>query len=593
MSKTTAFRETNQNHKYNISALKHIIPYLHPYKLKIFGMFVALLFTSSAILLMSKSLQYVIDFGFAKQDVALLNTTLIYFCIVVFILALATAIRYSLITMVGELVIADVKRDIYRKILSLSMDFFESTKSGEILARLTTDTILIQTVVGSTLSVAMRNIVIFFGSVVILMLSNFKLTIMIFSIIPLVIIPIKIFSRKMRKYSRVAQDKLAEITAHAEETIYAMKTIQSYARENLEIHSFERKIKSCVNTASNRVKTRAILTFFIIALIFSAIGFILWIGGHDVLSGKLSSGELSSFIFLSIMTATSVSALTEATSEVQKAAGAATRIIEFLMLEPSICNQPQAIYLSYDETAKIDFKNVVFFYPSKPEKPTLDNISLTFDDGKITALVGESGAGKSTIFQILLRFYNIRDGAILYNGIDIKNIDIKTLRSQFAYVTQDPIIFSSTVRENILYGDPKASFSDIKRVAEQGAALEFIEKLPNGFDTFLGEKGVRISGGQKQRIAIARALLKNPKVLLLDEATSSLDHYNEQKVQKSLELLMHNRTTIVIAHRLSTVVNADKIIVIKNGQVSGYGRHLELVENNQEYNKLLSGLQYQ
>ncbi|KIE05892.1 ABC efflux transporter permease/ATP-binding protein [Candidatus Jidaibacter acanthamoeba] len=570
----------------NIKSLKYLIKYIKPYKYQVFLMIIALIFTSSSVLIIGRSLQYVIDSGLSQHNPAMLDRALIYLICTILVLAFSTAARYYLITLVGEKAIADIRRDIYHQILRLSPSFYESNKSGEILSRMTTDTTLLQTVIGTSLSMAMRNFLMLIGGVILLITTSPKLAGMMGLVIPLVILPIVFFGKKMRIYSKLSQDKVAEVSAHTEETITGIKTIQAYTHEDEEKIIFRNKLGEVIDTSLKRIKSRAFLISIVISLVFGSIGLILWVGGHQVLDGTLTPGELSSFIFLAVVAAGAFGALAETMGDLQKAAGATERLVEFLGIAPEIVSSKDAILLS-NFTGAIKVEDLTFYYPSKKSKASLENISLTIAPNKVTAIVGESGAGKSTIFQLLLRFYDTERGKILLDGTDIKDIQLENLRLQFAYVSQDPLIFSTSAYENILYGNPKASYEEVINASKAAAALEFIEKLPNGFDTYLGEKGVRLSGGQKQRIAIARAFLKNPKVLLLDEATSSLDSKNEKLVQQALENIMQNRTTIIIAHRLSTVRNANTIYVLKEGKLVEHGTHDELITANGEYNRLV------
>lgn len=572
----------------NLSPILSLFKYLAPYKYYLICMIIALIITSSSVLILSQSASYVIDYGISKSDGHMLNQSILFFILVSLVLSIATAIRFFLITMVGELVIRDIREDIYKQILRLSPHFYESNKSGEILSRLTTDTTLLQTIIGSSLSMAMRNTVMFVGSMIMLFISSLKLTMMIAIVIPLIVFPIVFLGRKMRKFSKISQDRVADLSATSEETIGFIKAIQAYTRERYQIDAFKAQLQEVIKTATGRITARAILVAIAMILAFGAIGFILWVGGHDVVEGVISPGKLSSFIFLSIICAATMTSLAEVSGDLHKAAGASERIAEFLSIHPDISNATDAIDLSAHRSGEIEFKNVTFFYPAKQNHAALENVSFKVNAGKTFALVGESGSGKTTILQLLLRFYDINHGKILIDGMSTKKVTLESLRDQFAYVGQDPVIFSTTVYDNIAYGRDNATFAEIIEAAKAAAALDFIEKLPNKFDTFLGEKGVRLSGGQKQRLSIARAILRNPKILLLDEATSALDSRNERVVQSALDVLMKNRTTIVVAHRISTIINADTILVLKDGKIIESGSHNELLQRKGEYQKIAS-----
>jgi ATP-binding cassette subfamily B protein len=507
--------------------------------------------------------------------------------LVVIVLGIATAVRFYFITYVGERVIADIRRKINDKILSLSPSFFEVNKAGDLLSQLSGDTTMIYNIISSSLSVMMRNIVMLIGGITLMLSTSLKLTGVIGLVIPLLVLLVAVMGRTTRKLSRKAQDKVAELTSLTDEIIHNIKSIQSYAQEEYEKTRFEGKLSELISISLDRIASRSLLTFGLIVGVFSTVGIILWVGSFDVIKGNISAGQLSSFLFLTIICGASLVALSETINNIQKASGVSERISEFLMTIPAITNCDQPMLLDpQDKNAEIRFDGVTFFYPAKPEVAVLNNISLLFESGKTTAIVGESGAGKSTIIQLILRFYDVSSGDILYNGIALPGINLHSLRSEFAYVSQDPAIFSASILENIAYSKPHATLDEVKHAAEAAAAMEFIVDLPNGFNTFVGEKGVRLSGGQKQRIAIARAFLKNPKVLLLDEATSSLDNHNELLVQQGLQNLMKHRTCIVIAHRLSTIKNADKIIMIRGGVVCEEGTHESLFKMAGYYSKL-------
>jgi ATP-binding cassette, subfamily B, bacterial len=578
-----------KNKSYNLALL---IPYMKPYKSMLFGVLISLILTSAAVLFISRGVKIFIDEGITAHNAAVLDQSLFFLLGVIIVLALFTFLRFFLITWTGEKVIADLRKDIYQHMLRLSPGFYEKNSAGEVLAYIVSDTTLLLNIIGSSLSMAMRNIVLFIGGVAMLIFTSKKLTLMILILIPIVIAPIMILGKKLRALSKKSQDKVGELSSISEQTVSAIKTIQAYVREEKEADYFSNKIKDQMTLTLERITLRGLVTMSIITLVFGGIGCILWVGGHQVLDGNITAGELTAFIYISIVCAGAIAALSEVYGEIDKAAGATERIFDFLATKPTIFDAVDAVSIDSNFQGNISFKDVTFFYESNPTKAALKKLSFDILPGKITALVGKSGAGKSTIFMLLERFYDIQDGQILFDETDIKKIKLADLRSQFAYVSQDAVIFSSTAYENILYGKPTATREEVIQAAIAANALEFIEKMPEGFDTFLGEKGVRISGGQKQRIAIARAILNDPKILLLDEATSSLDSENEQLVQKALANLMQGRTTIVIAHRLSTVINADNIIVLDKGKIIESGTHSQLIEKDNGIYKSLAKLQF-
>jgi ATP-binding cassette subfamily B protein len=571
--------------KGSIKSLLPLLRYLKPYKLQVAGAGLALLFASSAVLGMGAGLRYMVDNGLSKGDTALLNNAFYILLAVTVLLAGASYARFFLVSWLGERVVADIRTDVYRHLISMHIGYFETTRTGELLSRLTTDTTLLQTVIGGSISVAVRNILMFFGGFILLMITSAKLTGYLCLVIPIVILPIIILGRKVRSLGRESQDKVADISSHAEESLNAIRTIQSLTLEEHEKLRFNVHIKGALESANLRIRTRAFLTALVIILVFGAIVTVLWLGGHDVLTGNITGGQLSAFVFYSVVVAGAVGAISEVVADLQRAAGAGERLAELLSITSQITSPDDHEQVVIHE-ANIDFENVTFFYPIRPDKAAVDNFSFEVKAGKTIALVGQSGAGKTTIFQLLLRFYDPSSGRIRLNGFDIKDIPLSVLRGAIGLVPQDPVIFYATARENIRLGNITATDSEIEAAARAASALEFLEKLPQGLDTHLGEKGVQLSGGQRQRIAIARAIIRNPKILLLDEATSALDSENEYHIQQALDAVMQGRTTFVIAHRLSTITKADHIILLNEGAIEAIGTHRELLEISPLYARL-------
>ena len=567
------------------STLKYILRYLSKYKYQTMLMFVALLCTSSAVMLLGVGLRSLIDDGLQNSIESLTRILMVMGGGAVFF-AVMSAMRSYLIYTIAEYVIADIRNDIYKNLIMLSPSFFEINKVSNIISSLTNDTTLLSSTIANIVSVSMRNVILLIGSLVMLISIDYILILYIAIIAPIVIIPILFLGRKVRNLSRITQDKVATIANHIDESINGLKTVQSFCRERLEIEHFIGKVNDVLSSTKNRLLIRSLLIMTVIALVFLSVIVILWLGGHKVISGEMTPGELSAFLFYSILAASNVATLSESFSEFQKAMGAADRMVELLCAKS---HEDRHSYEDVDINALeggVEFSNVNFSYPSKPGILALDDVSLSIESGQKVAFVGPSGAGKSTIFQLLLRFYEFNKGSISIDGINIKDMKLSDLRGIFAIVPQDVTIFSTTIYDNIAYALPEASEEDVKRVADMSMCTEFIEKLPQGFNTYLGEKGVRISGGQKQRIAIARALLRNPKILLLDEATSHLDTENERLVQIAVDRVMQGRTTLIIAHRLSTVRSADKIVVMDNGQVEAIDIHDQLKETSEIYHNL-------
>lgn len=569
----------------NLRPLRHLFGYIARYKSKVFFALIALTIAAMTVLTMGSGLRYLIDQGFEKGDPALLDRAVIVLIGVVLILAASSYARFFLVSWIGERVVADIRRDVFDHVLTLSPGFFETTRTGEILSRISTDTTLVQVVVGSSVSIALRNALLLIGGTVMLLITSAKLTGFVFLVVPLVVAPIIFLGRRVRKLSRTTQDKIADVGVYVEETLNGIRAVQAFVHEKVDSALFAGRVEDAFTTAISRVRTRAQLTAIVITLVFGAIATVLWVGGRDVLSGAISAGELSAFVFYAAVVAGSVGALSEVIGDLQRAAGATERLIALLATESDIVPPAKPVQLPVAK-GEVDFQNVAFNYPSRPDLPALKEFSLPIKAGETVALVGPSGAGKSTVFQLLLRFYDPQSGSVLVDGVDVRDADPKDVRARIGIVPQDAIIFSTSAAENIRYGRPEASDDEVGEAAKSANALEFIEKLPEGMDTYLGEKGVMLSGGQRQRIAIARAILKNPPILLLDEATSALDAESEKLVQDALDKNMVGRTTLIIAHRLATVLKADRIVVIDDGRLIASGSHQELLKSNDLYARL-------
>jgi ATP-binding cassette subfamily B protein len=567
-----------------ISPLLGLLPFLRPYRHRAWLALLALTVAAVSTLVLPMAFRVLIDQGFSSRNAGHINQYFLMLFGVAVVLALATAGRFYLVSWLGERVTADVRSAVYRHVISMSPQYFETTQTGEVLSRLTTDTTLVQTVIGTSLSMGLRNVLLMLGGLVMLAMTSPSLTGYILVTLLLVVLPIVLFGRRVRALSKSSQDRIADSSAMAGEVLNAIPTVQAFNQQAAEARRFVGSVELSFGTALARIRARSLLTVAVIMLIFGAIVFVLWLGAQQVLAGQMSGGLLAQFILYAVVTAGAIGAVAEVWGDVQRAAGATERLMELLQLASPVTEpaQPHAL----PAAGRLRLQHVSFAYPSRPEQPSLSHIDLELAPGEHVALVGPSGAGKSTLFQLLLRFYDPQQGQITLGGIDIRQLALADLRQHIGVVLQDSVIFGSSALENIRYGRPDATDEEVHAAARAAAAHDFIQALPQGYATYLGERGVRLSGGQRQRIAIARAILKNPPILLLDEATSALDAESEQLVQGALERAAANRTTLVIAHRLATVKEADRIVVLEGGRIVAQGRHEELLHSSPLYARL-------
>jgi ATP-binding cassette subfamily B protein len=549
--------------------------------------FLALTLTAAVSLILPLAVRRVVD-TFISGNTLILDQYFLAAIGIAGLLSVGTALRYALVTMLGERVVTDIRKAVFGRVIHLSPQFFEKIMTGEVLSRITTDTTVILSVIGSSVSVALRNVFILIGGMILMLLTSLKLTSLVFLIFPAIIIPILVLGRRLRTLSRENQDWIAASSGNASEALMAVQTVQAFSHENLTKRSFDLVSETSFSSAKKRIITRSFLTVIIIFLVFSGVVGVLWIGARDVRNELMSVGMLVQFVIYSIMVAGAVAALSEIWSELQRAAGATERLIELLNIEDTVNDPGQAVSAPTNWLGEITFNDVTFAYPSRADDATLSNFNLTIKPGETIALVGISGAGKSTFIQLLQRFYDPDQGEIFLDGIDIKTMKRLEFRKSIALVPQDPVIFATTVMENIRFGNSEANDEEIFQAARSAAAHDFISELPQGYDTYVGERGIMLSGGQKQRIAIARAILRNAPVLLLDEATSALDAENERSVQKAFDHLSKGRTTIVVAHRLATVKKADRIIVLDAGKIIAQGNHEKLISEKGLYARLAS-----
>jgi ATP-binding cassette, subfamily B, bacterial len=570
----------------SLKPLRALLPFLAPHGAILFGALAALVVAAAAMLAVPAALRQLIDHGLATADNAVLNHYLLGFLAAAVLFGVFAALRFYLVTWLGERVVADLRQAVYRRVIRMDPAFFESTRTGEVLSRLTADTTLVQAIAGVNLSITLRSILSLVGGLLMLALTSGRLTAAIVILIPLTILPMMAVGRRVRKLSRTAQDRIADTSSLVDETLNAIQTVQAFTLEELQSRRYDVAVENSFMAAIQRSRVRAVLTAVGTMIVFCGITFVLWMGARQVLTGQMTWGQLSQFFLYAGYVGTAAASLTEMWGEVQRAAGAMERLAELLDAQPTIEAPAQPAVMPSTLAGLIRFENVSFSYPSRGDIRALHELSLEVKSGETVAIVGPSGAGKSTTFQMLLRFYDPQAGRILIDGVDIRSWRPEDLRSRIGFVPQDTVLFGATARENIDYGRPGSTQEQIVEAARAAAADEFLQTLPQGYDTFLGERGVRLSGGQRQRIAIARAVLKDPPILLLDEATSSLDAESERLVQAALNVLMRGRTTLVIAHRLSTVLRADRIVVLQAGRIVAVGGHAELMRSSPLYAKL-------
>ncbi|GGH52906.1 ABC transporter [Frigidibacter albus] len=567
-----------------IGALRALMPFLRPYAAMVLGALLALMVTASVSLVLPLAVRRVVD-GF-NEGAELLDQYFLAALVIAGLLALGTGARYYLVTRLGERVVADIRKAVFDRVVGMSPAFFERVLTGEIISRITTDTTLILSVIGSSVSVALRNLLILIGGLALLMLTSAKLTGLVLLIVPAVIIPIVVLGRRLRVLSRENQDWIAASSGSASEVLLSVQTVQAFTHETVSRSDFSRVTEKAFESAKARVGTRAVMTMIVIFLVFAGVIGVLWVGARDVREGQMTPGELVQFVIYAVMVAGSVGALSEIWGELQRAAGATERLSELLAAEDSVKGPANPVPMPRPARGEIAFEGVRFQYPSRPDTSALEGVDLLVHPGETVALVGPSGAGKTTVIQLIQRFYDPQAGRVTLDGVDLRDMARDDFRQDIALVPQDPVIFATSARENIRFGRPGASDAEVEAAARAAVAHEFLSALPEGYDTYVGERGVMLSGGQKQRIAIARAILRDARVLLLDEATSALDAESERAVQSAVERLAEGRTTLIVAHRLATVKKADRIVVFEGGRIVAQGTHDALVAEGGLYARL-------
>jgi len=570
----------------NLRPLLQLVPFVTRYKGRVLCAFVALFMASLATLAVPLALRRIVDLGFSAENVEFIDNYFAMMIVIAAVLALASSARFYFVTWIGERVVADLRDAVFARLTALSMSFYERTQTGEVLSRLTADATLIKSAFGVSASLALRNIFLFFGSTAMMVYTSARLSGLVLLALPIIIMPLILFGKKVRRLSRDAQDSLADTTAFANQSLTSMQTVQAFNHEEKDRKYFNIAVENAFEASRLRMKSRAILTACVIFLTSVSIVVILWMGSQEVLIGKLSGGTLSQFVLYTVFAAGAMSQLSQVWGEIQQAAGAGERLAELLNEVPEIQAPANPKTFPDPLRGEIEFDHVTFHYPARPDQPSLTDVSFVIKPGEKIAIVGPSGAGKSTLFQLLLRFYDIQSGSIKIDGIGVDEVDPSHLRALSAIVPQLPVIFSTSARENIRYGKPDASDEEVVEAAKSALAHGFIEDCPSGYDTSFGERGMTLSGGQRQRMAIARAMLKNAPILLLDEATSALDAQSELSVQQALDGLMQGRTTLIIAHRLATVKNADRIFVMENGRIVAEGSHDQLIKQGGLYRQL-------